>query len=66
MEDLASKIIEAQPADVMQVVRAHLSEQKQELLERVKELEDFLGFVDVAGDLAVRVGKLEQFTGIKR
>ena len=66
MEDLASKIIEAQPTDVMSVVRAHLTEERDSLTARVAELETFLGFIDVAGDLAVRVGKLEHFTGIHR
>ena len=65
-QDLASKIVEAAPADVMTVVRDHLTEQKAALLARVEELEAFLGFVDAAGDLAVRVGKLEHFTGIHR
>lgn len=54
------------PTDAeIEAVRAYFALLRTSLHERVAEIETFLGFVEVEGDLAVRVGKLEHFTGLK-
>lgn len=54
------------PTDAeIEAVTAYYSLLRGQLLQRVADIESFLGFLDVEGDLAVRVGKLERFTGIQ-
>ena len=43
---------------------AELKKRRDELTARVDAIEDLLGFVESAGDLAVRVAKLERFLGL--
>jgi hypothetical protein len=42
----------------------YLISQKTDLVNRVAEIEKFLGFANQAEDLAVRVAKLERFMGL--
>lgn len=54
------------PTDAeIEAVKTYFALLRSSLLERVAEIESTLGFFEVEGDLAVRVGKLEHFTGIK-
>lgn len=46
-------------------VHAYLTERRVDLLQRVQEIETFLGFIEGDSALAVRIGKIEQFLGIK-
>ena len=50
---------------IVDVARTYVVKRRAELLERVHAMEAFLGFVEVAGELATRVAKLERFTGMK-
>lgn len=45
------------------VMRVHYTKRREELLAAVRDIEDLLGFIEVEGDLAVRVSKLQRFTG---
>jgi hypothetical protein len=53
------------PAD-MDMMRRYFTDQRDQLKLRVTALESLLGFVESADDLAVRVAKLEQFTGVNK
>ena len=50
---------------IVEVARTYVVKRRAELLERVHAMEAFLGFVEVDGELATRVAKLERFTGMK-
>jgi hypothetical protein len=53
------------PPELVDAVRRYHVAQRDDLLRRVAEIEALLGFVQVADELAVRVSKLEAFTGVK-
>jgi chaperonin cofactor prefoldin len=54
------------PPELMAELKRYYAETRAELQQQITEIETFLGFVDHSGDLAVRVAKLEAFTGINR
>lgn len=66
--EVAAEVIdrEAIPDDlnidhIVEVARTYVEKRRVELLERVAQLESFLGFVAVDGELSARVAKLERF-----
>lgn len=54
------------PPELVDAVRRYHVAQREDLLRRVAEIESLLGFVQVADELAVRVSKLEAFTGVNQ
>lgn len=52
------------PAELIEMVRAYYVAQRAELLQRVADLEVFLGFIVTNQDLAIRIARLEAFTRI--
>jgi hypothetical protein len=46
-------------------MREYYSLQRQDLLQRIADIESMLGFVAVSSEIAVRVAKIEHFLGIK-
>lgn len=52
--------------DLTMQLAQHLKAEKADLLRRVGDIEELLGFIDESGSLSQRVAKLEAFTGIVR
>lgn len=51
--------------EMVEIVRRHLSERHAHMLEQIANMESFLGFLAIEAELAVRIGRLEAFLGIK-
>lgn len=49
---------------MIDAVRTYYELQRFVLQQRIADMEKMLGFIEVEGDLAARVAKLERFTGI--
>lgn len=46
-------------------VRQYYADLREDYLERVRDIEDLLGFLKSESDLSTRLANLERFTGIK-
>lgn len=66
-ETIVTPDVQVAPPDPpdMEAVRAYFSALQVDLTNRVRSIESFLGFTEGVEALAVRVAKLEAFTGIK-
>jgi hypothetical protein len=53
------------PPELVDALVQHYKRKQQELTQQIADMESFIGFIEVSGNLAVRVAKLEQFLGIK-
>ena len=69
MSQQPAKKEESQPLNkgfTTEGLQQHFAQKRIELLERVAEIESFLGFIEQSGDLSVRVAKLEAFIGMPK
>ncbi len=53
------------PPELVDALVRHYERKRSDLMRQIGEMEAFLGFIEVSGNLAVRVAKLEAFLGLK-
>lgn len=53
------------PPELVTALQLHYARKREALTDQIQAMEDLLGFIEVSGNLATRVAKLEAFLGIK-
>jgi hypothetical protein len=63
--ELVDEPTEDPPPELVDALVRHYTRKRVELEQQIGNMEQFLGFIEVSSNLAVRVAKLEAFLGLK-
>lgn len=64
-EEAKAEVVDEPPPELIDALVRHYTAKRLELERQIANMEQFLGFLEVSNNLAVRVAKLEQFLGLK-